>query len=118
MTPMLGPPPTHEGVGRAQDTPFTLRPMPEEVCAVVVTHNRLALLSASGGRFYFHVRNTLFMLRGSAWNGVEKATLLYLLATTTAAYLVGAQDHRAALQVVARGLRDGLAPLPPARARP
>lgn len=119
-----GLPPQHFFIW-SDDLEFTARILRHEAGYVVPdsvvehrTRDAHTAVSASGGRFYFHVRNTLFMLRGSAWNGVEKATLLYLLATTTVAYLIGAQDHRAALQVVARGLRDGLAPLPPARARP
>jgi len=58
-------------------------------------------VSSSGERYHFHVRNTLFTLRGSAWNGVEKATLVYLLAITTVAYLEAADRRRRALQVIA-----------------
>jgi len=119
-----GLPPEHFFIW-SDDLEFTARILRHEVGYVVpnsvVEHRTRAAhtaVSDSGSRFYFHVRNTLFMVRGSAWNGIEKATLLYLLATTTGAYLQGAESRHRALQVVARGLRDGLLPLPPGRARP
>lgn len=109
----------------SDDLEFTARILRHEVGYVVpdsVVEHRTkeahTAVSSSGERFYFHVRNTLFMVRGSAWNGVEKATLVYLLAATTVAYLRAAGGRRRALQVVARGLRDGLGPLPGARASP
>jgi GT2 family glycosyltransferase len=61
-------------------------------------------VTATGGRFYFHVRNTLYMVRGRSWSALEKVTLLYLLAVTSAQYLAGG----GAPLTVLRGLRDGL----------
>ena len=61
-------------------------------------------VTATGGRFYFHVRNTLYMVRGRSWSALEKITLLYLLAVTSAQYLAGG----GAPLTVLRGLRDGL----------
>ena len=119
-----GLPPRHFFIW-SDDLEFTARILRHEAGYVVpdsVVEHRTkeahTAVSSSGGRFYFHVRNTLFMLRGSAWNGVEKATLLYLLIATTVAYLRAADGRRRALQVVARGLRDGVGSLPPPRASP
>lgn len=119
-----GLPPGHFFIW-SDDLEFTARILRHEVGYVVpesVVEHRTkeahTAVSSSGERYHFHVRNTVFMLRGSAWNGVEKATLVYLLAITTVAYLKAADRRRRALQVVARGLREGLKPLPPARASP
>ena len=62
-------------------------------------------LTASGERFYFHVRNTLWMLRGGAWGAAEKLSLVYLLVPQVLAYLRAGGSAA----VVGRGLRDGLA---------
>lgn len=119
-----GLPPRHFFIW-SDDLEFTARILRHEVGYVVPdsivehrTKEAHTAVSAAGERFYFHVRNTLFMVRGSAWNGVEKATLVYLLVGTTVAYLRAAERRRSAFHVVARGLRDGFGPLPPARARP
>ncbi len=61
-------------------------------------------VSAAGDRFYFHARNTLYMVRGRSWGGLEKASLLYLLALTSLQYVRGGGSPA----VVLRGLRDGL----------
>ena len=56
-----------------------------------VVHHKTArphtALTASGDRFYFHVRNTVWMLRGRAWGPAEKLSLLYLLVPQVLAYL-------------------------------
>jgi rhamnopyranosyl-N-acetylglucosaminyl-diphospho-decaprenol beta-1,3/1,4-galactofuranosyltransferase len=81
------------------------------VPASVVTHatkTAYTAVSSTGGRFYFHVRNTLYMLRGRSWAPDEKLALLYALGTSTAAYL--RENGPGAAGVVLRGLRDGLRP--------
>ena len=65
-------------------------------------------VTAAGGRFYFHVRNTLFMLRSRSWEAGEKLGLVHALATTTWDYLRRGRFAPSALAVVARGVRDGL----------
>ena len=65
-------------------------------------------VTEAGGRFYFHARNTLYMVRGRSWTALEKLSLLYLLALTSLQYVRAGGSAR----VVARGLRDGLAPRP------
>jgi len=67
------------------------------------------------GRFYFHVRNLLYMVRGSAWTPAEKLTLLWTLTTTIRTYLRRNRFRRDSLLIVLRGLRDGLRPTPRAR---
>jgi GT2 family glycosyltransferase len=62
-------------------------------------------VTSTGDRFYYHARNSLFMVRGRSWSTLEKASLLYLLAVTSAQYVRGGGSPR----VVVRGLRDGLA---------
>ena len=62
----------------------------------------------SGSRFYFHVRNTVYMLRSSAWELREKPSLVFLLGATTLDYLRFNRFSRDSVAVVARGLRDGL----------
>jgi rhamnopyranosyl-N-acetylglucosaminyl-diphospho-decaprenol beta-1,3/1,4-galactofuranosyltransferase len=63
-------------------------------------------VTEAGGRFYFHARNTLYMVRGRSWSAVEKLSLLYLLVLTSLQYVRGGGDVR----IVARGVRDGLRP--------
>lgn len=65
-------------------------------------------VSTSGDRFYFHIRNTLFMVRGSAWSTREKLTLVWIIISTSHAYLAHNRWSSAHWRVVARGLRDGL----------
>jgi len=67
-------------------------------------------VTEAGGRFYFHVRNSLWMLRGTgAWDRREKLSLVYLLAVTTAQYLRAGGSP----STVLRGLRDGTGPTAP-----
>ncbi len=63
-------------------------------------------VSSTGDRFYFHARNTLYMVRGRSWSTLEKLSLLYLLVLTSLQYVRGGGSPR----TVARGVRDGLAP--------
>ena len=61
-------------------------------------------VTSAGDRFYYHARNTLYMVRGRSWSALEKASLLYLLAVTSAQYVRAGGSPR----VVLRGLRDGV----------
>ena len=77
------------------------------VPASVVEHRTATphtAVTALGDRFYYHARNTLYMVRGRSWSTLEKGSLLYLLALTSLQYLRGGGSPR----VVLRGLRDGL----------
>lgn len=67
---------------------------------------------ASPPKFYYEVRNKLLMLRGRSWSPVERVRWVKSLAVHVVAYLKHNQFSREALSAVARGLRDGLGPLP------
>jgi len=72
------------------------------------TKTAYTAVSTSGPRFYYHARNTLFMLRGRAWDAREKLTLVWILGNTSLQYLRHNRFARENLAVVTRGLRDGL----------
>ncbi len=76
------------------------------------TQRPYTALEASGDRYYFHVRNTLLMLRGRSWDPLERLRYLRLLVQTTRAYVAGNGWSATALAVVARGVRDGLLEAP------
>ncbi len=65
-------------------------------------------ITESGGRFYFHVRNSLYMLRSAAWSRPEKLSIVWGVLFTTQAYLRFHALRRESFAVVLRGLRDGL----------
>jgi len=65
-------------------------------------------VSDTGGRFYYHARNTLFMIRGDSWDLGEKLGLLYVLVTSSWEYLRANRMAPRALMTVLRGVRDGL----------
>ena len=78
--------------------------------SVVEHRTRIAhtAVTAGGPRFYYHVRNTLYMLRSDSWSPAEKLSLVYLLAVTTATYL--RREGRRGVGHVIAGLRDGVRP--------
>jgi len=102
----------------SDDIEYTARVLRHDRGYVVptsVVHHRTktpyTAVSSTGGRFYYHVRNSLYMIRGDAWSGREKLTVAWLLLTTSIAYL---RHHRFAVTAIAtvgRGLRDGVRPL-------
>ena len=67
-------------------------------------------LTSAGERYYFHVRNTVYMLRGGAWDALEKASLARNLVVSIGQFLRRERWRARALRVVGRGLRDGLVP--------
>jgi rhamnopyranosyl-N-acetylglucosaminyl-diphospho-decaprenol beta-1,3/1,4-galactofuranosyltransferase len=73
--------------------------------------------SAPPDRFYYHVRNTLFIARGPGRNARDRLVRVWILVSTTRSYLLG-NPSRAAAAAVMRGLRDGLRGPRPAPARP
>jgi rhamnopyranosyl-N-acetylglucosaminyl-diphospho-decaprenol beta-1,3/1,4-galactofuranosyltransferase len=86
--------------------------------AVHRTEQPYTAINSSGERFYFHVRNTLYMLRGTAWAPREKASLLYGLIASVMKYLRFNQFAPSVMPVIIRGLRDGLKRGAPTPARP
>jgi hypothetical protein len=80
------------------------------VPASVVTHKtpRNHRTTDASPRFYYHVRNTLWMLtRSAAFTGREKVRLSLGFIQTLPPYLRASGFSIAALGVVGRGLRDG-----------
>jgi rhamnopyranosyl-N-acetylglucosaminyl-diphospho-decaprenol beta-1,3/1,4-galactofuranosyltransferase len=85
------------------------------VPASVVTHatgTPYTAVSSTGGRFYFHVRNTLYMLRSRSWALDEKLALLHALVTSTIAYMRENRFDATSRGVVVAGMRDGLRAAP------
>lgn len=70
-------------------------------------------MAAPPERFYYHVRNTVFIIRGPGRRPREKAIFVWLLVSSVLAYL-GRNPTRASAAAIGRGLRDGLRPLRPA----
>ncbi len=68
-------------------------------------------VGTGGARFYYHVRNGVYMLRGSSWTLREKLSSLIALVSTTSEYLRNNRFARFNVRVVLRGLRDGLKPV-------
>jgi len=103
----------------SDDMEYTARVLQRETGYLVptsVVHHKTKLahtaVTDAGGRFYYHARNTLYMLRSRSWDRGEKLGLLYVLLTTSWQYLARNAFRPDALKIVARGLRDGLAPRP------
>jgi GT2 family glycosyltransferase len=82
------------------------------------TQRPYTAISTSGDRFYFHVRNTLYMLRGTAWAPREKPSLLFSLIMSIIAYARFNRFAPRIAPIILRGLRDGLKPGAPTPARP
>jgi rhamnopyranosyl-N-acetylglucosaminyl-diphospho-decaprenol beta-1,3/1,4-galactofuranosyltransferase len=68
-------------------------------------------VTSTGGRFYFHVRNTLLMLRSRSWALDEKLALVHSLVTTTLDYLRENGFDSASRDIVVAGVRDGFRPV-------
>ncbi|MFZ0039917.1 MAG: glycosyltransferase family 2 protein, partial [Solirubrobacteraceae bacterium] len=75
-------------------------------------------ISTTGDRFYYHVRNTVYMLRGTAWAPSEKPSVLFGLLVSVIEFLRFNHFAPGVIAVVLRGLRDGLRPGAPTPARP
>jgi rhamnopyranosyl-N-acetylglucosaminyl-diphospho-decaprenol beta-1,3/1,4-galactofuranosyltransferase len=80
------------------------------------TRSPYTSVTDAGGRFYFHVRNTLYMLRGDAWSPREKLSIAWGLVGSIRAYLRHHEHAREPVVTVLRGVRDGLHPSPARRA--
>jgi rhamnopyranosyl-N-acetylglucosaminyl-diphospho-decaprenol beta-1,3/1,4-galactofuranosyltransferase len=109
----------------SDDIEYTARILREEPgylvpasVSVHLTDRPYTATSTSGDRFYFHVRNTLYMLRGPAWSRREKPSLAFGLAVTIVEYLRFNRFAVRAIAVILRGLRDGLRSGVPTPARP
>jgi rhamnopyranosyl-N-acetylglucosaminyl-diphospho-decaprenol beta-1,3/1,4-galactofuranosyltransferase len=81
--------------------------------SVVVHKTKTAhtAMTSPPDRFYFHVRNTVFMIRGARRRRRDRLVSGWVLVTSIAESL--SRDPSAArVRAVLRGLRDGLRPLP------
>jgi GT2 family glycosyltransferase len=67
-----------------------------------------AVTAADGARFYYHVRNSLRLLRGTSLRPFERVSFGRYWLGTLHRYLAGRGWSREALAAVARGLRDGV----------
>lgn len=66
--------------------------------------------SAPPARFYYHVRNTIFMARAPGRPARDRLLRVFVLVSSTVAYLLKNRSAAGAGAVL-RGLRDGLRPL-------
>jgi rhamnopyranosyl-N-acetylglucosaminyl-diphospho-decaprenol beta-1,3/1,4-galactofuranosyltransferase len=81
------------------------------------TANNYNPMRSSSPRFYYDVRNRIFMLRSVAWRPTEKFWLLLSMVFSTREYLAFNRFDRASVTLVLRGLRDGLLRSPGSRAQ-
>jgi GT2 family glycosyltransferase len=80
--------------------------------AVHWTPGAHSTVTDSRERFYYFVRNQLWMLRSGSFRGVERASIALNLVRSTLTYLRGSDSRLLAVRTVARGVRDGLGPEP------
>ena len=110
----FGLPPEHYFLW-ADDIEYTSRILREElgyyVPESVVEHLTKSTRTAqddTSDRYYFHVRNYLLLLRGTAFAPVERLAALRWYVSTLRRYLQRTRYRPAALSVVFRGVRDGV----------
>jgi len=98
----------------ADDMDFTQRILRDEVgyavpASVAVHKTKTAHAPWHGGeRFYYAVRNGVFILRGDTLRPSEKLGWTYLVVTQVVRFLQVERYRPSALRVVLRGLRDGV----------
>jgi GT2 family glycosyltransferase len=93
-----------------RDTPGYLVPESRVLHATERAHSALDV--ADSARFYYHVRNSLYILRGSSLSPLERLQFLRFWLITLHTFLRARRRSRAAVAIVARGVRDGLARIP------
>jgi GT2 family glycosyltransferase len=80
--------------------------VPDSV-AVHKTDRRYTNMSAAPGRFYYHVRNTLYMARDQRRPPRDRLVRLLILLSSSSEYLLR-HPSAARAAAIGRGLRDGL----------
>jgi GT2 family glycosyltransferase len=106
--------PRREFFFQADDIEYTARVLRTEhgyaVPDSVVEHRTATAHDFLGDpvRFYHHLRNTLYMLRGSAWDPGEKPALGWVAVDSSLRFLRGNRFSRESAGTVVRGVRDGL----------
>jgi rhamnopyranosyl-N-acetylglucosaminyl-diphospho-decaprenol beta-1,3/1,4-galactofuranosyltransferase len=86
--------------------------------ALHATARPYTAIGTTDDRFYFHVRNTLYMLRGPAWATRNKPGIAFRLILTSASYLGHHRLRPRHVRIVLRGLRDGVRRGAPVATRP
>ncbi len=109
----------------SDDIEYTARVLRTEPGFVVVesvalhaTASSYTAITTSDDRFYFHVRNTLYMLRGPAWSVRNKPGIVFRWALSIVAYLRHNHLSPRHVRIVLRGLRDGFRRGAPVAGRP
>jgi rhamnopyranosyl-N-acetylglucosaminyl-diphospho-decaprenol beta-1,3/1,4-galactofuranosyltransferase len=102
----------------SDDVEYTARILRHEAGYAVpqsVVHHKTktahTAVSSAGDRFYYHVRNMLYMIRGDAWATREKVFLAWVVASTSIEYLRRNSFSPHAVRLLLRGIRDGLRPV-------
>jgi len=97
------------------DTEYTARALKHDrgylVPESVVVHKTPTAHTAiedSSGRFYYHVRNSLLLLRGTSYTAIERLDYGRYFVRTIQRYLARNRFSPTALKVVARGVKDGV----------
>lgn len=85
--------------------------VPDSV-AVHWTATAHSTLTDTRERFYYVVRNTLWLLRSGSVRGRDRGAVARAYARTLVAYLRSSRPRRSAARTVLRGLRDGFGPEP------
>jgi rhamnopyranosyl-N-acetylglucosaminyl-diphospho-decaprenol beta-1,3/1,4-galactofuranosyltransferase len=80
--------------------------------AVHLTPNPHTAMTAPPERFYYHVRNTVFIIRGPGRSARDKLVFAWALVSSIWEYL-RINLSPASGAAILRGLRDGLRRLPP-----
>jgi GT2 family glycosyltransferase len=80
--------------------------------AVHKTLRPYTAVSTTGDRFYFHVRNHVFMLRGTSFDRREKLTLVHAVVATSWSYMRLNHWRPRHARTILRGLRDGFRRVP------
>lgn len=75
------------------------------------TRSAHTAMDAAPERFYYHVRNTVFMIRAPGRSGRDKVIRLWILVSSVVDYL-RLHPTPASAAAVVRGLRDGLRRIP------
>jgi rhamnopyranosyl-N-acetylglucosaminyl-diphospho-decaprenol beta-1,3/1,4-galactofuranosyltransferase len=96
------------------DAEFTARILRFETGYLVpesVVHHKTAdnytVLADNTGRYYYHIRNTIFMIKSQSWDFQEKVKLLLVLCWYTTKYLKNNNFDLNSISIVTKGIFDG-----------
>jgi len=80
--------------------------IPESIVYHKTTEN-YTILANNSGRYYYHIRNTIFMLKNQSWDFPEKVKLFLVLCWYTVKYMRSNNYNLASITSVMRGIIDG-----------